>query len=150
MFYRVTRWVLRQLGFAYFRLDVSGLDQIPSRGPAVIAGNHPDILDGILLLVVSPRRVRFLVAEEMFFRGLLYGWLRSRLGVGRGLLLSALLFAVLHANLMAFLPILGLGLLLGWVYEQTGSLAVPAAVHLFHNGGMMALALWVKPFMVSP
>lgn len=67
MFYRVTRWVLRQLGFAYFRLTVSGLEHIPASGPAVIAGNHPDLVDGILMLIVAPRRVRFLVAEDMFF-----------------------------------------------------------------------------------
>lgn len=77
MFYRVTRWVLRQLGFAYFRLTVSGLDHIPSTGPAILAGNHPDILDGILLLIVSPRRVRFLVAEEMFFHPFLHGIFRG-------------------------------------------------------------------------
>ncbi|MBI3614890.1 MAG: CPBP family intramembrane metalloprotease [Candidatus Omnitrophica bacterium] len=97
-----------------------------------------------LVVVVGP------VAEEMFFRGLLYGWLRVRIGVGRALILSALLFAGLHANLLAFLPIIGLGLLLGWVYERTGSLAVPIAVHLFHNGGMMILAFLAKSLLVPP
>ena len=72
--YRVTRWVLRQLGFGYFRLRVEGLQHLPREGGAVLAGNHPNVLDGILLLIVSPRPVRFLVAEELFFHPLLRGF----------------------------------------------------------------------------
>ncbi len=89
------------------------------------------------------------VAEELFFRGLLYRWLRPRLGIWRGLIVTALLFAVLHTNLMVFLPIFGLGLLLGWAYEQTGSLAAPIAIHIFHNGGMLALASVLKSLLVA-
>ena len=69
--FRLVRWTLRQLGFAYFRLRIGGLQHIPRQGGAVIAGNHPSVLDGILLLIVSPRPVRFLVAEELFYHPLL-------------------------------------------------------------------------------
>ena len=72
-FFHLIRWILRHLGFAYFRLRISGLQHIPARGGAILAGNHPNILDGILLLIVSPRPVRFLVAEEMFFHPYLHG-----------------------------------------------------------------------------
>lgn len=65
-------WILRQVGFAYFRLRVEGLHHIPARGGAILAPNHPNVLDGILLLIVSPRPVRFLVAEELFFHPLLH------------------------------------------------------------------------------
>lgn len=92
----------------------------------------------LLAVVAGP------IAEEMFFRGLLYGWLRVRVGVMRGLFLSALLFALLHMDAVAFFPILGLGLLFGWVYEQTGSLAAPVAIHIFHNAGMLYLASLIK------
>jgi 1-acyl-sn-glycerol-3-phosphate acyltransferase len=77
--YWTTRWVLRQLGFAYFRLHIDGLKHLPAHGPAILAGNHPSILDGILLLIVSPRPVRFLVAEEMFFHPYLH-WLFQGMG----------------------------------------------------------------------
>lgn len=84
------------------------------------------------------------VAEELFFRGLLYGWLRRRVGIRKGLVISALFFALLHMDAVAFFPILGLGLLFGWVYERTGSLAAPIAIHVFHNGGMLLVASVVK------
>ena len=75
--YRAVRWGLRQLAFAYFQLDVRGLEQIPRRGGVIVAGNHPNVLDGILLLIVSPRPVRFLVAEELYFHRHLHGIFRA-------------------------------------------------------------------------
>ena len=72
--YRTVRGVLRQLGFGYFQLRVEGLQHIPREGGAILAGNHPNVLDGILLLIVCPRPVRFLVAEELFFHPLLHGF----------------------------------------------------------------------------
>jgi len=84
------------------------------------------------------------VAEELFFRGVLYGWLRPRIGVWKGLAVTALFFAALHGNLTVFLPIFGLGLLFGWVYEKTGSLAAPIGIHVLHNGGMLMVASLLK------
>lgn len=83
-------------------------------------------------------------AEELFFRGLVHGWLRGRIGVGRSIGLSALVFALMHNDPVAFFPILGLGLIFGWVYERTGSLAAPVAVHMLHNAGMLYFASLVK------
>ncbi len=97
----------------------------------------------VLITVIGP------VAEELFFRGLLYGWLRTRIGVVRGLGLSALLFAGLHGNAIVFFPIFFLGLLFGWVYERTGSLIAPVAIHVFHNSGMLFLASLVKSVTVQ-
>lgn len=101
---------------------------------------RPGVVTALLFLVA----VAGPVAEELFFRGLLYGWLRNRIGIWKGLWLSGFLFATLHMDGVTFLPIMGLGILLGWVYEQTGSLTAPMAVHIFHNGGMMFLASIVK------
>lgn len=71
------RWVFRHLAFAYFKLDVRGLERIPASGGAIIAGNHPNVLDGILLQVVSPRPVRFLVAEELYFHRFMHWGFRA-------------------------------------------------------------------------
>ncbi|MDO8730656.1 MAG: type II CAAX endopeptidase family protein [Candidatus Omnitrophota bacterium] len=97
----------------------------------------------LLAVVAGP------IAEEIFFRGLLYGWLRQRIGIRNGLVISALFFALLHMDAVAFFPILGLGLLFGWVYERTGSLAAPMAIHIFHNGGMLFVASVVKSLVTQ-
>ncbi len=92
----------------------------------------------VMITLVGP------AAEEVFFRGLLYGWLRVRWGIRPALGLSAALFALLHGDPVAFVPILGLGLLFGWVYERTGSLLAPVSIHVLHNAGMLALASALK------
>ena len=69
---RAIRWTLRQLGFAYFRMQIGGLEHVPAKGPAIVAGNHPNVLDGILLLIVSPRPIRFLVVEQLYFHPLMH------------------------------------------------------------------------------
>lgn len=77
LLFRATRSFFRHVGFAYLRLSISGLRHIPARGPVIIAGNHPNVLDGILLLIISPRPVRFLVAEELFFHRYLHPFFRG-------------------------------------------------------------------------
>lgn len=69
--YRAIRWMFRQLGFGFFRLRVQGLEHIPHEGGVILAGNHPSVLDGFLLWIISERPVRFLIAEELFKHPLL-------------------------------------------------------------------------------
>jgi 1-acyl-sn-glycerol-3-phosphate acyltransferase len=63
---RIIQAGLHWLSRAYFRLDVEGAARIPAEGGALIAGNHPSVLDGILLWAASPRPVRFLIAEDLY------------------------------------------------------------------------------------
>jgi membrane protease YdiL (CAAX protease family) len=75
------------------------------------------------------------VAEEAFFRRLVYGAL---LAGGPGLALggSALLFAAVHVTVYGLwvLPLdLAAGLLFGWQRRATGSWAIPAMTHAVAN-----------------
>jgi len=84
------------------------------------------------------------LAEEVFFRGVVFNaWLRER-GRRWAFISSSLLFAVIHFSLVALLPILLLGLALAWVYARTGSLLAPIAMHATVNGISVALALLVR------
>lgn len=80
------------------------------------------------------------VAEEMFFRGVVYGFLR-RWGVVPALILSTLFFVLPH------LPGPGLplnqvigGIIFALAYELTGSLMVPITVHALGNLAIFSLA----------
>ena len=75
------------------------------------------------------------VAEEAFFRRLLYGRL-LRWGVGAAVVGSAVAFGLVHVPLYgtAALPVdLGAGLLLSWQRWASGTWAVPAATHALAN-----------------
>jgi len=75
------------------------------------------------------------VAEEAFFRRLVYGALLAG-GPAVALGGSALLFAAVHVTVYGLwvLPLdLAAGLLLGWQRQATGSWAVPAVTHAVAN-----------------
>lgn len=78
-------------------------------------------------------------AEELFFRGVLYGWLRGRYGMWIGIAVSALVFAIAHADIAIGVSNLILGLVLAWVYERSQSLWVPFAIHAVNNSLAVAL-----------
>ncbi|MEW6535888.1 MAG: CPBP family intramembrane glutamic endopeptidase [Candidatus Auribacterota bacterium] len=79
------------------------------------------------------------VCEEIFFRGFLYRSLKKYIGVFGGLLISAVLFSLIHNNMMAFFPILGLGIMLGILVEKTGSLLPSIVMHIIVNSVSLAL-----------
>ncbi len=46
--------------------DVSGLENIPSSGPAILASNHDSNLDSLMLMAVVKRQIFFLAGEKLF------------------------------------------------------------------------------------
>jgi membrane protease YdiL (CAAX protease family) len=84
------------------------------------------------------------VMEEIFFRGFAYKAFRTRFGVPAGTLVTAAIFAILHASLIAFVPIFLLGIYLTYLYEETGSLVPGMTAHILHNLLMVGLTLGFK------
>ncbi len=80
-----------------------------------------------LLAVVVP------IGEEVFFRGLVYGGLRSRWGAAVATLSSAAFFAAVHVQVIHALPIFVLGIILAALYERSGSLVPPIVAHGVNN-----------------
>jgi membrane protease YdiL (CAAX protease family) len=81
------------------------------------------------------------VAEEVFFRGILYGFLR-RWGVIVALILSTLIFVLCHP-ISHGIPVTRLvgGLLFALAYEFGGSLIVPITIHTLGNLAIFTLSL---------
>ena len=84
------------------------------------------------------------VIEEMFFRGFMYSAIKKHLGFLGAAFLSASIFSILHTNIVGFLPIMALGVLLAYLYEKTGSLVAPMAVHILHNSIIVAFVFFIK------
>lgn len=60
LLFRLVRAALRPFVLAFYRLRVRGLEHLPAAGGALLVSNHVSWLDGLLVLVASPRRVRML------------------------------------------------------------------------------------------
>ena len=73
------------------------------------------------------------VIEELFFRGFFLTFLKNYTSTWLAIVLSAGVFAFAHLNLGIVLPLWFLGVVLGVVYEHTGSLVVPMGVHACFN-----------------
>ena len=50
----------------WFRVRFSGVQNIPDRGPAIIAANHKNFLDPFFLGLATRRHVRFMAKAELF------------------------------------------------------------------------------------
>ena len=83
----------------------------------------------IILLAVSLAPL----AEEFIFRFFIYGVARRYFGRIIGILLSALLFAAVHAHLPSFAPLFVLGSCFAIAYEWSGSILVPMTMHALFN-----------------
>ena len=103
-------------------------------GPAVV---------GVTLLgsiVFAP------VFEELIFRGLLYGTLRTRLAWQLAAAGSGLVFALAHGyGVIGFLSVFLSGVLWAWVYERTGSLLPSILAHVANNAAVaVTLAILLR------
>lgn len=73
------------------------------------------------------------VWEEIAFRGLIQQRLRSILNPGVALVLTSILFAVIHCTPLSWPYLMLTGLLLGWLRERSGSLIPGMVIHFAHN-----------------
>jgi membrane protease YdiL (CAAX protease family) len=80
-----------------------------------------------LATVIAP------LTEELVFRAGLFRFLRSRLPRGLALIIPAMVFALLHGNLVAVVPLCALGVFFAIAYEQTGRISVPIIAHALFN-----------------
>jgi membrane protease YdiL (CAAX protease family) len=81
------------------------------------------------------------LVEEFLFRGLVLTRWGRKLGVRRGLLLSALLFGLLHISLQP-LGAFVLGLFAGLLYLRTRSLWTAVAAHVTNNTIVVLASSW--------
>lgn len=79
------------------------------------------------------------IAEELLFRSYIYRFLKSKYTTLAATLISALLFAAMHANLASLIPLFVLGVLFTRSYENTGSIVTPMVYHALFNAHSILL-----------
>jgi len=106
----------------------------------------PELLFVVFVVALVPA-----VAEEFLFRGMVQRSLERGLGARRGIILTALIFALYHLNPFSLVPLMSLGLYLGFLAYRAGSLWVSVAAH-FYNNGVACIAVYFgmeEDFLVS-
>lgn len=73
------------------------------------------------------------VLEELLVRGVLYPRMRRLFGIKAGIALSALLFAILHGNLVQGVYAFVLGAYFAWLMERFDNIWVPILGHMSAN-----------------
>ncbi|MDE0021312.1 MAG: type II CAAX endopeptidase family protein [Candidatus Poribacteria bacterium] len=86
----------------------------------------------VAALLIAP------LLEESLFRGLLLRGFLTHRSRWKAIWISALLFAVMHMNLLQFLPTAAIGAAFGWWRAETGSILPAVIGHFFYN--LLALA----------
>lgn len=87
MIYRIGRFLCNTLMHFLFRMEVQGLEYIPTQGPVLVCSNHTSWWD--ILAVGGPvvhRKLHFMAKMELF-KAPFFGWLLDQLGafpVNRG------------------------------------------------------------------
>jgi membrane protease YdiL (CAAX protease family) len=106
--------------------------------PETLAATQQPALEALVIItgtILTP------LVEELLFRGVLYQALRRSLPVSGATVLSAMIFALMHLNVVMFIPLLVMGLILALVYEWSGSIVPTILLHACNNGIMLLILL---------
>ncbi|MDQ0172546.1 CPBP family intramembrane glutamic endopeptidase [Paenibacillus tundrae] len=87
--------------------------------------------------IVSP------IYEEIFYRGFIFRWLRTRVSMSWAIVISSLIFTAAHYPTMNAMPVNFIsGVVLAWTYERTGSVVPGMIVHgVFNTIAVLLTAL---------
>ena len=88
------------------------------------------------------------ILEEFALRGVVMGLLRKKFGDGAAIVISALLFGLLHGNLQQIPFAFGVGLILGYATIYSGSLIPAMIIHAMNNS--ISVVLTFATASVSP
>jgi membrane protease YdiL (CAAX protease family) len=141
MAFGFTRGLLWSLAFGAAAAIVFAILFIAGMNPlSLIYSELPENTFQILLFfliggIVGP------VAEEVFFRGVLYGFFR-RWGVVIAIIASTVIFVLAHA-IFSRVPVTQAvgGIFFAVAYEIEGNLMVPVTIHILGNMAIFALSI---------
>jgi hypothetical protein len=81
-----------------------------------------------VLIAVQPA-----VFEELAFRGSIQSSMQGVLRRREAVVVTALMFAILHLQFLALPHLIVMGLMLGWLRQASGSLYPGMVLHFVHN-----------------
>lgn len=108
---------------------LSGIDPAKTVSSSIVSKENPlwlDILIQFYICLLGP----FL--EELIFRGVLLEGLR-KYGNLFGIIMSSVLFGLMHQNIIQFIPSACVGIVWGYIAVKSGSLIPSILIHMLNN-----------------
>jgi len=62
----LVRYVIYFVAARFFKIDVYGLENMPSKGPLLMIGNHTSYVDWAIIQMATPRPVRFVMSHDVY------------------------------------------------------------------------------------
>ncbi|WP_167605813.1 CPBP family intramembrane glutamic endopeptidase [Maribellus sediminis] len=90
-------------------------------------GSQTGVFAFLMMVVAAP------ILEELIFRGIILDGLLKNYSPQKSILISALLFGLVHLNPWQFVTGLIIGIFSGWVYYRTRSLSYSIIIHASAN-----------------
>jgi len=89
--------------------------------------NQNGVFSFISIVIAAP------IIEELIFRGIILNGLLQRYSPVKSIILSSILFGIIHLNPWQFVSALIIGVFSGWVYYRTRKLSLSILIHLVNN-----------------
>jgi membrane protease YdiL (CAAX protease family) len=107
-----------------------------------LIGAMPDTIGSKILLFVTIA-ILAPIGEEMVFRGMLQKSFANVFPPYVAIVIAGLIFAAIHMQPYAFLPLFVLGAGFGFLYYITGSLRICIIMHILNNSAAFAQGLYM-------
>jgi len=85
------------------------------------------VLSFITLVIAAP------ILEELIFRGIILDGLLKRYSPVKSIIISSVLFGIVHLNPWQFISAVIIGFFIGWVYYKTRKLSLAILIHMTNN-----------------
>jgi acyl-[acyl-carrier-protein]-phospholipid O-acyltransferase/long-chain-fatty-acid--[acyl-carrier-protein] ligase len=72
----VLNWIAWLVAKLLYRIRVFGQEHFPASGPVLLVCNHVSYIDWLFLMAASPRKIRFVVAQDFFSKPFFGWWVR--------------------------------------------------------------------------
>ncbi len=130
---------LRALGYMKW-MESLGVETVQETVKLLQESQDPLVLG----LMVVAAVIAAPLCEEIVFRGYFYPVLKKFGGAWPAAVCSSLVFAAAHGSLAALLPLFLFGGLLVFIYEKSGSIWAPIAVHFCFNSVTVIIQFLIR------
>ncbi|MGE9616635.1 MAG: CPBP family intramembrane glutamic endopeptidase [Solitalea-like symbiont of Acarus siro] len=91
-----------------------------------------DIALNIIIIALIPA-----IGEELFFRGIIQNFFSYKFSPHLAIILTSIIFSVIHIDIIGILPRLLISLYLGYLFYWSSSLIYPIIAHFINNGAIV-------------